>query len=78
MKIPRHSYFKTTFAPPSADKEQKSHFLSFMHMVIMLLSFELDNCKNHSLSKACACIFMFPCTVTRGISRHTTGSVGLN
>lgn len=76
-KVVRHLFSKTTFPPP-ADTEQNFLFLSFMHMEISLLSFELDNCKNHRIPKACPCIFMFTNTVTQGISRNTTGSVGLN
>lgn len=77
IKVAVGSYFKTTF-PLTADTEQNFLFLSFMHMVISLLSFELDNCKNQRISEACPCIFMFTNTVTRGISRNTTGSVSLN
>lgn len=46
--------------------QNRTLFLPFMHMVISLLSFELDNCKNHRLPKACPCIFMFTNTVTQG------------
>lgn len=78
MKITRYLYFKIIFVFFSVDKEQKFYFFSFMYMVIMLFFFELDNCKNYSLFKVCVCIFMFFCTVIRGISRYIIGFVGLN